>query len=155
MLAYRIPRPWLPHCPLGRLEVQALRLGMDLGGLSQEGAALRELLLAHGGEAPWPRLGRGKLPTATRHAQVALALELLQPRKGQPPQAVREHADRQEAVGPTRDPARAVSRESPGWQDPMQVGMMVQVLAPGVEHGEVPNLRAQRLGVPGAVLEAL
>jgi hypothetical protein len=37
----------------------------------------------------------------------------------------------------------------------MQMGVMVQVLAPGVEHGEAPNLRAEMLGVLGNVLECL
>ena len=32
---------------------------------------------------------------------------------------------------------------------------MVQLLAPGVEHGEAPDLRAEMLGVPGDVLEGL
>jgi hypothetical protein len=37
----------------------------------------------------------------------------------------------------------------------MPMGVMVQLLAPGVEHGEAPNLRAEMLGVPGDVLERL
>ena len=32
---------------------------------------------------------------------------------------------------------------------------MVQLLAPGVEHGEAPDLCAEMLGVPGDVLERL
>ncbi len=35
------------------------------------------------------------------------------------------------------------------------MGMMMQLLAPGVEHSEAPNLRAEMLGVPGDVLEGL
>ena len=33
--------------------------------------------------------------------------------------------------------------------------MMMQLLAPGVQHGEAPNLRAEMLGVSGDVLEGL
>ena len=35
------------------------------------------------------------------------------------------------------------------------MGVMVQLLAPGVEHGEAPNLRAEMLGVPSDILERL
>ena len=35
------------------------------------------------------------------------------------------------------------------------MGVMVELLAPGVQHGEAPNLRPEMLGVPGDVLEGL
>jgi len=37
----------------------------------------------------------------------------------------------------------------------MQMGMMVELLDPGMEHGEAADLRAEMLGVPGDVLEGL
>ena len=37
----------------------------------------------------------------------------------------------------------------------MQMRMMVQLLVPGVEHREAPNLRAEMLRVSGDVLECL
>jgi hypothetical protein len=37
----------------------------------------------------------------------------------------------------------------------MEMGMMVELLAPGVEHGEAADLRPKMLGVPGDVLERL
>jgi hypothetical protein len=37
----------------------------------------------------------------------------------------------------------------------MEVRMIVQWLAPGVEHGQAPDLSAQMRGVSGDVLEGL
>jgi hypothetical protein len=37
----------------------------------------------------------------------------------------------------------------------MQMGVMVELLAPGVKHGEAADLRPEMLGVPGNVLERL
>jgi hypothetical protein len=37
----------------------------------------------------------------------------------------------------------------------MEVRMMVELLAPGVEHGQAPDLRAEMRGGSGDVLEGL
>jgi hypothetical protein len=37
----------------------------------------------------------------------------------------------------------------------MQMGMMVELLAPRMQHGKAPNLSAEMLGGPGDVLEGL
>jgi hypothetical protein len=37
----------------------------------------------------------------------------------------------------------------------MQMRVMVQLLAPSVEHGKAPNLCTQMFGIPGDVLEGL
>jgi hypothetical protein len=37
----------------------------------------------------------------------------------------------------------------------MEMGMVVQLLAPGMEHGEAADLRSEMLGVPGDILERL
>jgi len=37
----------------------------------------------------------------------------------------------------------------------MEMGMMVELLAPGVEHGKAPNLCTQMLRVPSDILECL
>ena len=73
----------------------------------------------------------------------------------QAPKAPREDADGQEEVRPTRHPLGAIEGEAPGGEDTMEMRVMVQLLAPGVEHGEAPNLRAEMRGVPGDVLERL
>jgi len=86
---------------------------------------------------------------------VALRVELLQPRQVQAPKAPREDADGQEEVGATREPLGPVGRQAPRGQDTMQVGMMMQLLAPGVQHGEATDLGPEMLRVPGDILEAL
>jgi len=86
------------------------------------------LLVTQGREQLLPGGGLGKLPTATRQGQVALAIEVLQPRKVQPPKASREHAHRQEKVRPTGDPLSPVGRQAPRGQDTMQMGMMTTTL---------------------------
>ena len=43
----------------------------------------------------------------------------------------------------------AIRRETTAGDHTMQVGMMEQVLAPGVEHGEKADLRTQVLGISG------
>src|SRR5687767_14989841 len=102
-----------------------------------------------------PRLGLGQLPTATGQGQVALRVELLQSRQVQAPKAPREDADGQEEVRATREPLSPIGRQAPRGQDTMEMRVMVQLLAPGVEHGEAPDLCAEMLGGPGDVLECL
>ena len=58
-------------------------------------------------------------------------------------------------MGPTRHPTRAIRSQAPRGQDTMQVGVMVQLLAPGVEDGEATDLGAEMLGGPGDILERL
>jgi hypothetical protein len=111
------------------------------------------LLLVQGGEEPLPGLGRGELPTAPREGQVALRVALRQAREVEAPEPPREDPDGQEEVGATRHPPRAISRDPPGRQDTMEMGVMVELLAPGVEHSETADLRPEMLGVPGDVLE--
>ena len=67
----------------------------------------------------------------------------------QPAEEPREHADRQEEAGPAGDPARAVRRQAAAGHDAMDVRMVVQVLAPGVEHGDEADLGAEMLGIGG------
>ena len=45
--------------------------------------------------------------------------------------------------------------EAPGWKDTMEMRVMVQLLAPGVEHGEAADLCPEMLRVPSDVLEGL
>ena len=102
------------------------------------------LLVAQGGEEPPLGLGFGKFPTATRQGQLTLAIEILQPLKVQPPKAPREDADGQEEVRPTRHPTGAIRGQATCGQDTMEVGVMVQLLAPGVQHDEAAHLRHMR-----------
>ena len=67
----------------------------------------------------------------------------------QPAEEPREHADRQEEAGTTGDPSCSIERRSAARHDAMDVRMMVQVLAPDMEHGEEADLGAEMLGIGG------
>ena len=71
------------------------------------------VLVAQGGEELLPVRGLGECPTATRQGQLALAIELLEPRQVQPPKTPREDPDGQEEVGPTWHPPRAIGQPGP------------------------------------------
>ena len=61
----------------------------------------------------------------------------------------RQHAHRQEEAGLAGDPACAVRRQSAAGNDDVDMGMMGQRRAPGVEHGGEADARAQMLRVGG------
>ena len=65
----------------------------------------------------------------------------------QPAEQPREDADRQEEAGPAGDPAGAVGRQATAGHDAMDMRMMLQGLAPGVEHGDQADLGAEVLRV--------
>ncbi len=67
----------------------------------------------------------------------------------QPAEESREDADRQEEARPAGDPAGAVERRATTRHDAMDMGMMLQRLAPGVEHADKPDLGAEVLWVGG------
>ena len=113
------------------------------------------LLVAQGGEESPPRRGRSELPTAPHQGELALRVGLLQTREVEAPEAPREDAAGQEEVRPTREPLGPVGRQAPGGEDTMEMRVMVQLLAPGVEHGEAADLRPEMRGVLGDVLERL
>ena len=113
------------------------------------------LLVAHVCEQPLPRHGLGEILTATCEGQVALAIEVGQSCEVQSPKAAREDTDGQEEVRPTREPLGPVRRQASRRQDTVEMGVMVELLAPGMEHGEPADLCAEMLGVPGDVLKRL
>ena len=84
-------------------------------------------------------------------AEVASCEGRRQPLEEQPPEEARERLDRQKEVRAARDPARPVGREAAARDDAMEMGMMGQRLAPGVQDGETtdpgaeaPRVRRQR-----------
>jgi hypothetical protein len=105
------------------------------------------------GEQPLPGGRLGQLPPATRPGQLAWTVEVLQPRQGEWPKASREDADGQEAVRPPRDPRGPGGRQASRGEEPRQMGMMVQWLAPGVQHGEAADRSPEMLRVPSDILE--
>src|SRR2546422_445911 len=69
-------------------------------------------------------------------------------------EASAENLNRQEEVfalfgALARDPALAVGRQSSAWDDTMQMGMMGELLAPGVQDGEEAELGTQVFGIGG------
>ena len=61
----------------------------------------------------------------------------------------RQHAHRQEEVSLAGDPARPVRRRASAGHDDVDVGMVGQRRAPGVEHGGEADARAQMLRIGG------
>jgi hypothetical protein len=70
--------------------------------------------------------------------------ELLQE---QPAEQSREDPDRQEEPGPAGDPALAIRRDAAAWHDDVEVWVVGQCRAPGVEHGGQADPGAEMLRV--------
>jgi hypothetical protein len=64
-----------------------------------------------------------------------------------------EDVYRKEEIIATMDPMLAVETDTTAWDNAMQVRMMMQILAPGVQHGEKADVRSQVLGVMGNGLQ--
>ena len=67
----------------------------------------------------------------------------------QPAEQAREHAHRQEEAGPARHPALAVERDAAARHDHVDVRVMGQRRAPGMEHRGDADAGAEVLGVGG------
>ena len=65
----------------------------------------------------------------------------------QPAEQAREHAHRQEEVGPARHPALAVERDAAARHDHVDVRMMGERRAPGVQHRGDADAGAEMLGI--------
>ena len=72
-----------------------------------------------------------------------------EPFEEQPAEQAREHAHRQEEAGPAGDPARSVGRQAAAGNDDVDMRMMGQRRAPGVQDGGEADARAQMLGIGG------
>jgi hypothetical protein len=73
----------------------------------------------------------------------------------QPAEEAREYTHRQEEAGSAADPARSIRRRAAARHDAMNMGMMLQGLAPSVKHGDQANLRTEVPGVGGDRSERL
>ena len=60
-----------------------------------------------------------------------------------------QHLHGQKEAGPATDPACPISRWPTTGHDAVNMRMMVQVLPPGVQHGNQPERGAEMLGVGG------
>jgi hypothetical protein len=134
----------------------ACQILQDVLGLPERFFGVDDPVLgAYVGEALAPRLGRGELATAPPQGQVALSVELRQTREVEMPEAAREDPDGQEEVGAARDPSGAIGCQPPGGEDTMEMGVMMELLAPGVQHGKAPDLGPEMRGLLSDVLEGL
>lgn len=64
-----------------------------------------------------------------------------------------EHADRQEEAGPARPPRASVFAQTTSRDHAVDVGMMDERLAPGMEDGEEPELSTEMFRVQGDLLK--
>ncbi len=65
------------------------------------------------------------------------------------PEDAAEDTNRQEEPRPAGDPPRGVGREPAAGDDAMDVGVVLEVLPPGVQHGEEADLGPEVLGIGG------
>src|SRR5690348_3012014 len=95
-------------------------------------------------------------PERCRLLQVAVSREevqftgaegLLQMVQEQAAEHLRQHPDRQEEVWPRGNPARAVWRDAAARNQAVQMRVVHEILAPGVQHGDEADRRAQMLGI--------
>jgi len=80
--------------------------------------------------------------------ELSLAEVLLQGGKKLTPKDALEHSDGKKEVRACLDPVMAIERQSAGGYHTMDVGVMFELLIPGVEHAEEANLSAEMLRVP-------
>jgi hypothetical protein len=72
-----------------------------------------------------------------------------------------QHTDREQKgllklpTSLARDPSCSIERETAAWHHAMQVGMMHQVLSPGVKHGQQADIGSQVLGITSHLLKGL
>ena len=98
---------------------------------------------------------RRQRAAAPRKGEGALGVCVAQRVKEQVAEAPTEDLHRQEEVWATREPPRPIGCQPPSRQDTMEMRMMVELLAPGMEPGEAADVRPKMLRVSGDVLERL
>jgi hypothetical protein len=84
-----------------------------------------------------------------KEAQLAGLESGLKAVQEQPAEEFFEDRDGQEKPGTAGHPMTAVERGSAAGNDAMHMGMIVEVLPPGVEHRDGAELGAQMLGIGG------
>jgi hypothetical protein len=108
-----------------------------------------------GGEELLPGCGLRESLTAPRQGEAALRGELGQAREKEASEAAGEDPDGQKEVGPTGHPSAPIQRRPSGREDTMQMRVRVELLPPGMQHGEAADLGPEVLRIAGNVLERL
>src|SRR6266853_1387229 len=97
----------------------------------------------------------GKVGEIAKEPEIAGLERRAQFVEERPSEEPREDANRQEEAGSAADPARAIRRWAAARYDAMDVWMMVQVLAPGMEHGDDADFGAEMPGIAGNLAQRL
>jgi hypothetical protein len=84
----------------------------------------------------------GRVPSLVLQAETLLGGRLLQPCQERAAKYPTEDTDREKEALATGDPGGAIQRESPGWDQAMDVGMMMEGLAPGMQDPEKADFGA-------------
>ena len=140
---------------------EAMRVAAEIGERLAR-AAERRLGVDHPidaaqfGETRFESIGIGEAGERTGEAQPAGFMGVLQVAQEQPAEQARENPHRKEESGAAGDPARAIERGAAAGRDAMDMRVMSESLAPGVEHCgdadagakmvEIGGDRDQRLG---------
>ena len=91
----------------------------------------------------------GERRELAEEGEAACGVKRREPVQEQPAEQARQHAHGQEEAGTARDPARAVGRQAAAGNDDVDVRMMGQRRAPGMQDSGQPDARAQMLGIGG------
>ena len=95
---------------------------------------------------------RGEIAEELQFARVERRHEAFEE---QASEQAREHADGQEESGRHRTQCPPIGGDAAARHDAMDMRMVIEVLAPGVQHGREADLGAQVLGVAGDRRERL
>src|SRR5438270_7232278 len=93
---------------------------------------------ANGAQRPQPGSeggGRGQARQIAKEPELAHIERRLQAGQEKPAVEMRQHLDRQKEARAAADPAGPVDRWPATGHDTVDMGMMMQVLSPGVQHG--------------------
>ena len=71
------------------------------------------------------------------------------------PEHAAEHAHREEEPGLASEPLRADKRQPAAWHDTVDVRMVLEVLSPGVQDGQQPDLGPEVLRIGSDLLQGL
>jgi hypothetical protein len=84
--------------------------------------------------------------------ELALSVSILEQSEELASEEAAQHSDRKKEVLTARDPTRPLRGETAPGNHTMDMGMVMEVLSPGVKHGEEAELSAQVSGI-GSDLE--
>jgi len=102
-----------------------------------------------------PGLRCRELLTAAAPREPAPAVDVLERREEQASEAPAEDLHGEEEVRATGEPSGPVGRQASSGEDTVEMRVMVEWLAPGMEHRQAADVRPEMLRVPGDVLERL